>query len=184
MNKEPRCFIGSCFYKTKYGVRQCVYFICFWDLLSLFIMKTYIAHFHAYPDPALHFNLPLSLEARDELNDLTHIINGWTLQSMEPNAWIFFQVETEYRPRKFYKFLFRNITDPSYITKIGKSKCIMRHKVFAWLMLMDKVNQRDMLLRRHFNIRENHSCWMCNTSDLETNKHLFMTVNLLRGVGI
>lgn len=49
----------------------------------------------------------------------------------------------------------------------------MRHKVFAWLMLLDRVNTRDMLLRRHFNIGNDHDCPLCNLGVLETNEHLF-----------
>lgn len=30
-----------------------------------------------------------------------------------------------------------------------------------------------MLVRRHFNIGDDHSCMLCNTEVLETNKHLF-----------
>ena len=69
--------------------------------------------------------------------------------------------------------MFRNIVAPQCITSVWKTKCIMRHKVFAWLMLHDRVNTRDLLLRRHFNIGENHNCPMCNMEALETNAHLF-----------
>ena len=89
------------------------------------------------------------------------------------DEWILCWGETNYKPRKFYMFLFRNISAPNDITKIWKSKGIMRHKVFAWLMLMDMVNTRDMLPRRHFDIGEDHSCLTCTTRALETNGHLF-----------
>ena len=91
---------------------------------------------------------------------------------MDVDEWILCWGDEQFNPRKFYKFLFRNRTAPTHITSIWKSKCIMRHKVFAWLMLMDRVNTRDMLLRRHFNIGEDHSCLMCNIDVLETNRHL------------
>ena len=49
----------------------------------------------------------------------------------------------------------------------------MKMKVFAWLMLNDRVNTRGMLLRRHFYIGKDHRCPMCDMEVLETNTHLF-----------
>jgi hypothetical protein len=49
----------------------------------------------------------------------------------------------------------------------------MKHKVFAWLMLVDRINTRDMLKRRNFNIGLNHSCMTCDTGVTETRNHLF-----------
>lgn len=132
-----------------------------------------LAQFHANIDPASHFDLPLSMEAREELDDLTQTITTISLDHMETDEWILCWWDLEFKPRKYYKFLFRNVSAPTYITKIWKSKCIMRHKVFAWLMLLDRVNTRDMLLKRHFFIGEDHACLLCNISRLETNKHLF-----------
>ena len=48
----------------------------------------------------------------------------------------------------------------------------MRHKVFAWLMLLDRINTRDLLQRRHFNVGEDHNCPLCEHAILETNNHL------------
>ena len=131
-----------------------------------------LPQFHSSPDLATLFHLPLSFEARSELDDIMPIVNTMTLQQMDVDEWILCWGDEQFKPRKFYKFLFRNITAPTHITSIWKSKCIMRHKVFAWLMLMDRVNTRDFLLRRHFNIGEDHSCLMCNIDVLETNRHL------------
>lgn len=105
--------------------------------------------------------------------DLSQNIATMTLNPMETDEWILCWGDAEFKPRKYYKFLFKNVNAPAYITKIWKSKCIMRHKVFAWLMLLDRVNTRDLLLRRHFFIGEDHACLLCNNTALETNKHLF-----------
>lgn len=125
------------------------------------------------PKPAAHFDLPLSIEARNELDDLTQTIIALALDPLATDDWIPCWGEIDFKPRKFYMFMFRNVQAPSYITMIWKSKCIMRHKVFAWHMLMDKVNTRGMLLRRHFFIGDDHACLMCASSGLETTKHLF-----------
>ena len=56
----------------------------------------------------------------------------------------------------------------------------MTHKVFAWLMLMDRVNTRNMLVRRHFLIGEDHSCMTCITRVLETNGNLLYDCTFAR----
>ena len=89
------------------------------------------------------------------------------------DEWILCWGDAVFKPKKFYKFMFRIFLATQCITSIWKTKGIMRHKVFAWLMLNDRVNTRDLLLRRHFNIGENHNCPLCHMEALETNTHLF-----------
>lgn len=132
-----------------------------------------LADFHQDPRPEAHFALPLSMEARTELDNLMAVINSLQLNHMETDEWILCWGDTVYTPKKFYRFSFRNCQAPEYITTIWKTKCIQRHKVFAWLMFMDRINTRDMLLRRHFQIGDDHACMLCNTQALETYKHLF-----------
>lgn len=132
-----------------------------------------LAKYHDNPEPASNFHLPLSLEARQELDSLNEQLHLVVLEPLVADEWITCWGDTTFKSVKFYKFYFRNLKPPQYITRVWKTKCMMRHKVFAWLMLMDRVNTRDMLCRRHFNIRGDHSCLLCNTQPLETNKHLF-----------
>ena len=37
MNEELSCFNWSCYIKINDGLRKCVYFICIWTILSVFI---------------------------------------------------------------------------------------------------------------------------------------------------
>ena len=46
-------------------------------------------------------------------------------------------------------------------------------KVFAWLLLADRVNTRNMLKRRHYNIGNNVNCAICSCNVEETVEHLF-----------
>src|SRR4051812_46837169 len=43
-------------------------------------------------------------------------------------------------------------------------------------MLMDRLNTRDMMKRRHWNV-EDDTCVLCNSSSLEDRLHLFFTCN-------
>lgn len=132
-----------------------------------------LSQFCADPNPASHFFLPMSIEAREELDSLNQLVSVLHLEPMAIDSWILSWGDIQFKPRKFYRFVFRNINAPTYITAIWKSKCMLRHKVFAWLMLMDKINTRDMLIRRQFQIGDDHSCLLCTVQPLESNTHLF-----------
>jgi hypothetical protein len=47
-------------------------------------------------------------------------------------------------------------------------------KVFAWLLLMDRLNTRDMMIGRHWYLPTGANCVMCNQNHLETRDHLFI----------
>ena len=89
-----------------------------------------LAQFQSNTDLSTLFHLPLSIEARAELDDIMHLMNSMTLEHLGVDEWILCWGDEQYKPKKFYRFLFRNVTAPSFITSIWKSKCIMKHKVF------------------------------------------------------
>ena len=73
-------------------------------------------------------------------------------------------------------------TDPLQVPRIFKilwsSKCTQRIKFFTWLLLVDRLNTKTMLLRRHFHVQPNAHCIMCNNSSEEDIDHLFFTCPL------
>ena len=48
-----------------------------------------------------------------------------------------------------------------------------KHKFFAWLILHDRISTKDMLLRRHWNVTNNHNCVLCSRHQYEDRVHLF-----------
>jgi hypothetical protein len=42
-----------------------------------------------------------------------------------------------------------------------------------WLILVDRLNTKSMLRRRHLNIQDSDACVLCNTREVETIEHLF-----------
>jgi len=46
-------------------------------------------------------------------------------------------------------------------------------KFFAWLVLVDRLNTKTMLRRRHLNIQGDAMCVMCDAREEETLDHLF-----------
>jgi hypothetical protein len=56
---------------------------------------------------------------------------------------------------------------------IWKSSCIPRIKFFAWLVLVDRLNTKTMLRRRHLNIEDDTLYVLCSTGMEEDIDHLF-----------
>jgi hypothetical protein len=60
----------------------------------------------------------------------------------------------------------------SAFSVIWKSRCT-RVKFFAWLILVDRLNTKDMLQRRHLDVQDDDVCVMCDSGEVETIDHLF-----------
>lgn len=55
---------------------------------------------------------------------------------------------------------------------LWKSSCRLRHKIFFWLLLHDRVNTRNLLKRKSFTL-ESYNCVFCHEDTEETARHLF-----------
>ena len=72
------------------------------------------------------------------------------------------------------------VVDP--ISKwIWKCSCTLKFKVFGRLLLMDRLNTRDMMQRRHWNIQDD-TCVMCHSASHEDRAHLFFACNFSQRV--
>jgi hypothetical protein len=56
---------------------------------------------------------------------------------------------------------------------IWKSRRTPRVKFFAWLILVDHLNAKNMLQRRNLHIQDGPFCVMCDSGAEETVEHLF-----------
>ena len=52
-------------------------------------------------------------------------------------------------------------------------KCQSKHKFFAWLILHDRINTKDMLLRRNWHVTDTHVCILCAAQIHDDWRHLF-----------
>lgn len=64
----------------------------------------------------------------------------------------------------------QNSTPPPFIWLW--SSCLSKQKLFFWLLLKDRLNTREPLLRKKFHI-ENADCVLCSDGVHESSKHLF-----------
>ena len=78
-----------------------------------------------------------------------------------------------YTSAKFYKHIHSHIVVPKVFSWIWRSCCIMKSKVFAWLLLTDRLNTKDLLKRRNWNVTEDYCCVLCRARVYEDKIHLF-----------
>uniref|UniRef100_A0A8R7QYH8 Reverse transcriptase zinc-binding domain-containing protein n=1 Tax=Triticum urartu TaxID=4572 RepID=A0A8R7QYH8_TRIUA len=57
-------------------------------------------------------------------------------------------------------------------TILWKASNLLRHKIFFWLLLHDRVNSRNLLKRKSMALRS-YDCTLCNDRTEETSHHLF-----------
>ena len=72
-----------------------------------------------------------------------------------------------YSANRFYSFYFKDIHAHQAYRWIWKSKATMKIKVFGWLLPPDRLNTRDMLKRRHYNIGNDFGCLLCTNCNNE-----------------
>jgi hypothetical protein len=87
-----------------------------------------------------------------------------------------------YAASKFYMHIHAHIQVPKVYHWLWKSCCIMKTKTFAWLLLSDRINTRDMLLRRHWRVTEDNHCELCPIRSYEDRIHLFFECNFSRRI--
>jgi hypothetical protein len=91
------------------------------------------------------FHLPLSNEAWQEYQALQDIIQGIQITEGEKDCWKYIWGKSEYSSSKFYNLHFNSIEPPRPFIWIWDSKCSNKIRVFGWLLLMDRLNVRNIL---------------------------------------
>lgn len=89
------------------------------------------------------------------------------------DRWTYVWGSAEFTAHKYYTFCFRDVHAHQAFKWIWKSKSTMKIKVFGWLLLSDRLNTRNMLKQRHYNIGYDHGCILCGSQIEETVEHLF-----------
>jgi hypothetical protein len=118
------------------------------------------------------FHLPISPEAFTEWEQLQAVVNDGSRDTLVEDKWRY-KWGDKFTAKKYYNFCFRNITPPAPFLWIWKAKIWPKLKFFAWLLLADRLNTRNMLKRRHINIGNIFTCPLCNSGEEETVEHLF-----------
>ena len=121
------------------------------------------------------FYLPLSAQAYQELVDLSAAMQASPL-SMDRDAWVYVWGPV-YTSARYYKHLHAEVSGLGISKWIWKSSCIMRTKFFAWLLLNDRLNTKDLLKRRNWQVTDDYHCVLCPNRSYEDRMHLFFVCN-------
>jgi hypothetical protein len=119
------------------------------------------------------FNLPLTLEAFEELQQLQAILADVHYDPMGTDSWVYIWGNTKYTSTRLYKIAFQHLQPPITFSWIWKSKCTPRLKFFAWLLLVDRLNTKTMLTCRNYSVGANDHCLLCDDQVNEDILHLF-----------
>jgi hypothetical protein len=131
-----------------------------------------VASFHTTEDIFSFFALPLSVEAFQELQMVSQLLLekpiNESIHDQRTFVW-----GTSYAPSKFYNFLFAQLPTEAAFTAIWKSKMLPKLKVFTWLLFHDRLNTRDLMARKNWQLNSGSECVLCSSQNLETRDHLF-----------
>ena len=92
------------------------------------------------------FQYPLYIEAFSEFQNLHTLLSDMTL-STDDDKWECTLGKAGFKPYLVCKQHYNHIDKHAPSCWIWKSKCQSKHKFFAWLLLHDRINTKDMLLR-------------------------------------
>jgi hypothetical protein len=126
------------------------------------------------------FYWPLSVQAYQELGEVKQILQDNPL-TQDNDQWVYIWGE-HYASARFYKHIHDHIQVPGVYKWLWKSCCIMKHKVFAWLLISDRLNTRDLLKRRHWHVTDDEHCVLCPGRNYEDRIHLLFECNFSRRI--
>ncbi|CAO2177232.1 unnamed protein product [Urochloa humidicola] len=125
-----------------------------------------------------NFHLPLSIQAHQQLLLLEHNISQ--VQRLgEKDQWKYQWGNSNFTSHKAYKVIIGSRQVHPLFLWLWKSKCQMKHKVFFWLLLKDRLSTRDLLARRNMEL-DSYSCELCILQKRETCAHLFLRCNFAK----
>ena len=77
---------------------------------------------------------------------------------------------------KVLQLSLQEYTTPSPFLWIWNSRCCNKLRVFSWLLLMDRLNTRNILRRNKHKLQgNNYNCVLCSNNIEETAFHLFFS---------
>lgn len=95
---------------------------------------------------------------------------------IDNDIWNWVPAKGPFSAKSYYKVMHAHMPPDEPSKWLWSSRCTMKIKVFAWLLLNDRLNTRDMLLRRHWrSLDEDNNCPICPTQTLEARDHLIFT---------
>jgi hypothetical protein len=127
-----------------------------------------------------NFTLPLSPQAIEEVRTLQRLAAHIDFSNDSHDTWTYDWGAATYTSSAYYKFCFRECTTHVSFLWLWKSKCTLKLKFFWWLVLVDRLNTRNMLRRRNYKINSSYNCLMCPSPPEETIEHMIFHCDFSR----
>jgi hypothetical protein len=139
--------------------------------------KLSVRDFLLTPNKSELFELPLSQQAYHELIALEVVLDQCQVHEGISDSWSTVWKGGVFSSQSYYKHCFSSLPDVGIFKWIWRSRVILRIKVFAWLLVSDRLNTKDMLRRRNWNIADDLFCVLCLAHVTEDWMHLFFHCN-------
>jgi hypothetical protein len=123
------------------------------------------------------FNLPLSVEAHQLMNFQEMVFNS--VNANNQDQWKYHWGSPHFSTSKAYKAIMPEARADQVYSWFWRSKCPMKHTVFFWLMLKDRLSTRDLLQRKNMDL-DSYTCNLCILQRIETRAHLFLRCNFAK----
>jgi len=95
------------------------------------------------------FRLPMSRAAYNEFLVFSNLLDDLRAEVDETDVWICHWSRGLFSSSRLYKHNFNDLVPTVPLIWIWKAKCEPRIKFFMWLLLVDRLNTRAMLRKRH-----------------------------------
>jgi hypothetical protein len=138
------------------------------------------ANVYASHDMSEMFQRPISVQAFQEFEQLQVIMEENPISDHE-DCWSYVWGE-KYSSANFYAHNHKHIQVSGVYKWLWKSCSTLKTKVFAWLVLRDRINTRDMLQRRHWNVTNDKHCELCPGRLYEDIVHLLFECTFSRRI--
>lgn len=122
------------------------------------------------------FNLPLSIEAFDQFQQVQNIFQNLQFEN-GIDVWYCIWESTIFTSRRAYRHLIGTCSVHPIFKWIWKSSCQHKHKVFFWLLSRDRLSTQNILKRKHFHL-PSYNCVLCALDTEETLERLFLEYDM------
>lgn len=95
------------------------------------------------------FFCPLSPQATLQLEDLTNLLQNHNLDANHEDSWIYRWGSSTFSPSKVYNILMGSHQVSPLFKWLWTAGNLGKHKFFFWLLLIDRLNTRNMLRRKN-----------------------------------
>lgn len=132
----------------------------------------------AAPSLVHNFHLPLSIQAHQQLQNLLATLHALQPQG-DSDQWSYIWGSSVFTASRAYKEIIGHSSVHPLFLAIWNSKCQMKHKVFFWLLLKDRLSTKDLLQRRNMEL-DSYTCDLCILRRIESVAHLFLRCNFAK----